>query len=327
MMAADLTGTPSPQPFPEGPGPDVRMSRLHEALKQLKAKGASPRATMKAEIVRAESAPAFASPAAAQSPTATAPPTGALLSAPLAPTIKPLPVDSKILSPASLTAEPAGQKASTVASSLAKPLLAAAEPRPVCPEVWFSPSQLQQFRCLTDNLVGQRPDSSPLALALAAADPRQELAYVASRLALCLAERDAGEVLLIEHDLATRNLANATLISGLADVATGRVELSQAIEPAAVRHLSLLGPSVVASPEETPLSEQWRATMKQCKQHFRFIVASVRPHCGGHDPWLASFDGIYLVINLNATAQGSALQTLARLKANGAVVQGCIALR
>jgi len=261
-MAADLTGTPSPQPFPEGPGPDVRMSRLHEALKQLKAKGASPPSTMKADIAQAESV--FGPPAAAHLPTATAPPTGGRLSPPEAPALNPPSVDSKHLAPASLRAEPAGKAVSSAAPSLREPLTATAEPPPFRAEDWFSPSQLQQFRSLTDSLVGQWPGSSPIALALAAADPRQELACVASRLALCLAECGAGEVLLIEHDLATRNLANATPISGLSDVAAGRAELSQAIVPTAARHLSLLGPSAVASPEETPLSEQWRATMKQC---------------------------------------------------------------
>src|SRR5689334_13781118 len=120
-MAADLTGTPSPQPFPEGPGPDVRMSRLHEALKQLKAKGASPRSTIQTGIGQAESKSAFGPPAAAQLPTAAAPPTAAVLSALEAPTIKPLPVDLKILTTASPTAGPAGQPATAAASSPAKP--------------------------------------------------------------------------------------------------------------------------------------------------------------------------------------------------------------
>ncbi|HVX59242.1 MAG TPA: hypothetical protein VHC19_01525 [Pirellulales bacterium] len=40
-MARDPAETPSPQPLPPAGGADARMSRLHEALKQLKAKGAT----------------------------------------------------------------------------------------------------------------------------------------------------------------------------------------------------------------------------------------------------------------------------------------------
>lgn len=317
-MSPELTERQLPQPDPETPGPEVRMSRLHEALKQLKARGSAPLSAVQAELAKAPAeadrapAPAIAMESAAKSPPAVA-------------------------SPVMVAASTAAETAANVPSPAVEPVTAAAAPvhapplgelhsRPYRIEDWSLPARLQRFRQLAESIAREYPHGLSAAVGLAAADPWQNMADVASRLALCLAEREEGEVLLIERDLATRDLSPAAPAWGLADLAVGRATCSQAAVPTSAARLSLLAADSAVPQEDPPISEQWRSTMKQLKQRFRYIVSAIRLDNPGPDPWLASFDAVYLAVAFHSTSQAAAAATLARLKAAGANACGCIAL-
>jgi Mrp family chromosome partitioning ATPase len=274
-MATDSAGTSSPPSLSEPPGSGVRLTRLHDALKQLKAKSAA-------------SAPSSAVALAAAAPAAP-------------PLLRETP--SNVAAPESPPAAP------------------------VCLEDWLTESQLQQYRRLADNIASQLPLDGPAAIAIVGADPWHDMAGMALRLAACLTDRGQGDVLLAGHDPSAECLTKGVRQKGLVDAVAGRATWTETIAPTRMHGLSLLGPGTVASAEDAPLGEQWRSAMKELKARFRYIVTGVSPgeNLVG-DAWLPILDGVYLAVGLGQTPQWMVQDALARFKAAGAKLLGCIAL-
>lgn len=316
-MASDAAETPSPQPLPEGPDADVRMSRLHGALKQLKARGAAPLSTLKADLPslddRSAASTDLRNGAASQSAAGSLPshrlPTDAAPAAERRQTPAPAtPVSAPPLAPVRAERVAAEQAALQLRDCLA-------------------PAHCQQLERLANAILAQFPAGVQAAIAIAAVDAWQDSAGIAARLAWQLAERKDGETLFIEQNLASRGLSKSAPPWGLCEVVSGRADWSQAISPSAVAGLSLLGPGSAFPPEDVPLNEQWRSAMQQLKQRYRYIIADVHPRQNvANAAWLAAFDGIYLAITLRQSARGVCAQTAAAVKAGGAIIRGCIAL-
>jgi Mrp family chromosome partitioning ATPase len=274
-MATDSAGTSSPPSLSEPPGSEVRLTRLHDALKQLKAKSAA-------------SAPSLGVASAATAPPA----------------------------PPVLRATP---------SIVAAPELPPAAP--FCLEDWLTELQLQQYRRLADNIASQLPLDGPAAIAIVGADPWHDMAGIALRLAVCLTDRGQGDVLLAGHDRSAAGLTKGLCQKGLVDAVAGRATWTETIAPTLMQGLSLLGLGTVASAEDAPLGEQWRSAMKELKTRFRYILTDPSP--GENlvsDAWLPILDGVYLAVGLGQTPQRMVQDGLARIKACGAKLLGCIAL-
>ncbi|HUY91944.1 MAG TPA: hypothetical protein VMV10_24600 [Pirellulales bacterium] len=299
-MTVDTAATSSPEPFPEPAESAARLSRLHDALKQLRAKSAatSPLSSIApsvstAAVAAAESLPPAPSEAAQQPAALMAP---ASAEPPLAPAID------------AVASQPATESFSL--------------------EAWFSTAELRQYRQLAGNLAAHLASGEPAAIAIAALSCRHEAPTIAARLALCLAERQAGEVLLIEPaERSLRPIGDAPCAS-LVEVVGGRADWRDAVAPGVMAGLSLIEFGCAASPDDAPLNDQWRTALADLKRQFRYIVSPIRPgESFAGDAWLAAIDGVYLAVGLGDAPRGMVAACQAQLKACGARLLGCIALK
>ena len=223
-----------------------------------------------------------------------------------------------------------------MAPAAAEPLLAATAdavaPQPAADlfslEAWFSNAALRQYRQLAGNLAAHLASGEPAAIAIAALSCRHEAPTIAARLALCLAERQAGEVLLIEpSERSLRPIGDAPRAS-LVEVVGGRADWRDAVAPAVMAGLSLIEFGGAAAPDDAPLNDQWRTALVDLKRRFRYVVSPIRPgESFAGDAWLAAIDGVYLAVGLHDASRGVVAACQLHLKACGARLLGCIALK
>lgn len=322
-MASDPAETPSPQPLPEGREADVRITRLHDALKHLKSKRTAPPSPLPEELPHA---PPDAAAAVALEPAPQARPPAPPVEAPGPEEVLALP---SLEPPPEVRAAPEQAAAPAPSPPVAPPPLlpAAASPRPPALEDVLSSKALGELDRIVDVILAQAPAKTPAAIALAAVDAWQDVAGIASRLAWRLAERKEGATLLVEEELSTRSLEPSAPAWGLTDAVAGRADWEQAIAPTAVAGLFLLGAGSPLPPEEIPLSQQWRSAVAQLKQRFRYLVTAVRPTQNVESAaWASAFDGVYVAVELGRTTKAAAARAVEILRARGATIRGCVAL-
>lgn len=340
-MTVDSAATSSPEPFPEAPGSDARLTRLHEAIKQLRAKSTAtvplasiaPVAEMAPQassdvLLSTRTAPLAVEAVRAAAPVEAAPALPAAFAAEAAvASVVPVPLP---LLPIKDGPNPS-HAAATIASHSGSPRLAAAEPkepepRAFCLENWFSPASLRQYRQLAGNIASQL-SVEPAALGVAALSCRHGAEQLAARLAMCLAERQEGEVLLVEPAGPRLALAGDAHNAGLVDVVAGRANWADAISSTEMKGLHLLGFGSAAAPEDASLNDQWRTALVDLKRRYRYIVSAARPgESFSSDAWLAAIDGVYLAVSLADAPRRLVVACQSQLNRLGARVLGCIAL-
>jgi hypothetical protein len=344
VMTVDSAATSSPQSFPEPPGSDARLTRLQDALKQLRAKSTAtvPLASI-API--ADVAPAVLSDVLPSSRTisiaidaiqpatpiettgashATPDVEAAVAHAALGPQVPPSPP----------TIEPSPSPVAAMTSSLTEPLCLsrggdASDKAPsFCLESWFSPASLRQYRQLAGNIASQLPAGDPAAIGIAVLSCRDGAEQLAARLALCLAERREGVVLLVEPAGPRLALARDGRRAGLVDVVAGRADWADAISSTEMEALNLIVFGSTAASEDAPLNDQWRTALVDLKRRFRYIVSAARPgESFPSDAWLAAIDGVYLAVSLGDAPRKLVASHRSRLIALGARLLGCIAIQ
>lgn len=308
-MTVDTAATSPPEPVPASAGSDARLTRLHEALKQLRAKST---ATV---------------PLASIAPVADEAPV--VPSDDLSPSSRTVPLAIEADRPAA-PIEPAVAKIAPPPESprLAQPAKVGPEAlAEFCLESWFSTASLRQYRQLAGNIASQLP-AEPAALGVAALSCRHSAEQLAARLALGLAERREGDVLLVEPAGPRLALAGDAHGAGLADVVAGRADWADAVSSAEMEGLSLIRFGSTAAPEDAPLNDQWRTALVDLKRRYRFIVSAARPgECFASDAWLAAIDGVYLAVSLGDAPRRLVAACQSQLKSLGARLLGCIAIQ
>lgn len=346
-MTVDTAATSSPEPFPESPGSDARLTRLHDALKQLRAKSTAtvPLASIApvanaASVVSNDVLPSSRTiPVASDAVQPAAPIEPAVAPAVAAPEqsesgvacVAPMPQ----VAPPALESEPKSSPAATAFAPRAEsPRLtppAKAEtkkPPEYCLESWFSSASLRQYRQLAGNLASQLPSGDPAAIGIAVLSCRHGAEQLAARLALCLAERREGPLLLVEPAGPGLALAGDAYNAGLADVVAGRANWADAIASTEMDGLSLIGFGTTAAPEDAPLNDQWRTALVDLKRRYRYIVSAARPgESFASDAWLAAIDGVYLAVSLGDAPRRLVVACQSQLNTLGARLLGCIAIQ
>ena len=197
-----------------------------------------------------------------------------------------------------------------------------------CLESWISAVALRQYRQLAGNLASQFPSGESAAFALIVISCRHEASTIAARLALCLAERQAGEVLLVEPPVPRLEAMGASRRATLVDVIAGRANWDDALSPAEMTGLSLIGFRSAASADGALMKDRWRRAVVDLKRRFRYLVSSVRPGDSVlGDAWLAANDGVFLAVALSDAPRSVVAARRSQLNACGAKLLGCIALK
>ena len=345
-MTVDTAATSSPEPFPASPGSEARLTRLRDALKQLRAKSTStvPLASIApiadaAPIVPGDDlvplnrtvplANEAAGPAApieqADAPAVTLEVERSVTRPPSEPQLLPPPVENEAKPLAAIMA--IDHRADL--PFVTPPAKADNKSRPeLSLESWFSPASLRQYRQLAGNMASQLPSGDPAAIGVAVLSCRHGAEELAARLAMCLAERREGDVLLVEPAGPRLALEGDVHSPGLIDVVAGRANWADAIVSTEMKGLSLLGFGSTAAAEDAPLNDQWRTALVDLKRRFHYVVSAARPaESFPSDALLGAIDGVYLAVSLGEAPRKLVAACHSQLKSLGARLLGCIAIQ
>lgn len=348
------TAASSPEPFPGTAESAARLTRLHDALKQLRAKSAAtmPLTSLAPGVSAAPAATETVLPPLLDEAPALANATSPLSSpAEAAAEYAPLPerqssaadeavsapdFESRSLQkpsdPAPASAPPiaASQSAEpeSVANAAAYPAEELPAAKPFDLEAWFSNVDLRQYRQLAGNLASHVASGDSIAIAVATLSSGREAPRLAARLAICLAEREEGDVLLIERSERRLGPPGPTRSASLVDVVAGRATWSDATAATEMPGLRVIDFGGTAASEDVPASEPWRMALADLKRKYRYVVGGPGPgESVAGDAWLSTIDGVYLAVGLGDISRGAVAAYQARLKACGARLLGSIALR
>ncbi|WP_029226714.1 polysaccharide biosynthesis tyrosine autokinase [Burkholderia ubonensis] len=186
---------------------------------------------------------------------------------------------------------------------------------------------VEALRCVRTAVVSEVADLPGKVLVITSPTPSTGKSFVASNLAVLLAET-GSRVLLIDADLRRGNLAarfGQPRACGLADLLAGQIDARRAIRPIIDDRLSFIStgpytanPSVLLStPRMDELLDEFRAS-------FDFVIVDSPPVLAVSDASMAarSADATILVLRANVQTEREIEETLSRLERAGARVIG-----
>ncbi len=196
----------------------------------------------------------------------------------------------------------------------------------------YANTQRQQ---LVDSIVDQiferfRPGNHATIM-LVAANREIDIDSVASRIATCLAVRDTGETVLVDGNLASRQLTALLGMAGKPGISNAfgdNVDIESLIcgtDNEALKIISA-GNFDVTDDHEDLLHAN--AVNQKLKSHFDYTIVS-----GGvagdplSDAWSREADGIYLIVDMDESDRAAAVAAVDYYRHLGARIVGCIATR
>jgi Mrp family chromosome partitioning ATPase len=164
-------------------------------------------------------------------------------------------------------------------------------------------------------LVGVGPESTP----------HEALLYAAT----LLAEKGAGDVLLVDADLARRPLSQALECGkepGLAELVRGDVPSSESCRPTAVSKLSFLPAGVMPHADLSTVGFRLEEVVQQLAAKYSLLLLNAgRTSDRGASDLAHLADATYFVVQLGTVETSEAQAALRDFRAAGARVLGCIA--
>jgi tyrosine-protein kinase Etk/Wzc len=144
-----------------------------------------------------------------------------------------------------------------------------------------------------------------------------------------LADKRAKNVLLVDGDVARRSMSDDLEFGrcpGLSELLAGKAEIKTSCQPTATKQLSFLPAGQMQAGTASSPGEALEKAMAQLKGDFDCVLIDAGNAAGRLTSALArASDATYLVIELGAVETNAAQAALARLRAAGARVLGCIA--
>jgi protein-tyrosine kinase len=167
----------------------------------------------------------------------------------------------------------------------------------------------EQFKILRANILFPTSGTPPRMIMVTSAVPGEGKSFIASNLAISIAQNIDEHVLLMDCDLrlpSIHNRFNIEAKTGLSDYLTGDVSLSSLLVKVGVDKLSILpGGKPPENPAELLSSEKMAQLLDEVKQRYEdryIIVDSAPPQLTAESSALArQVDGIILVINYGKT--------------------------
>lgn len=302
------------------------MSLLLQALKQIDAKPAT--VALPAGSVRTSISP---------EPIPVKPP--ASLSTPIAspPTISPPIVSPPTISaPAAAAANLAASTALPRAAPIASSDFSGAAPLPVRKSPGESAPRPPAARAIADVATNAQRKMAEAVLAmltgprrllaLVAVDAPSDVCSPAGDLALGLAARETGDVLLVGSAGEPRHTVAGGRQQTLAGIISGRTSWADAVLPSGLEHLSLLERGTHADEQlltAPRFTEAWQALPRQ---FHHVVIDAGSAGAASPSPLLSTCDAILLVVRLGATSQAQVDDALKRLRSIGLSPSGCLAL-
>ncbi|RJP77238.1 MAG: polysaccharide biosynthesis tyrosine autokinase [Desulfobacteraceae bacterium] len=167
----------------------------------------------------------------------------------------------------------------------------------------------EQFKILRANILFPTSGKPPRMIMVTSAVPGEGKSFVASNLAISIAQNIDEHVLLMDCDLRLPSIHNRFHFeskTGLSDYLTGDVPLSSLLVKVGVDKLSILpGGKPPANPAELLSSEKMTQLLEEVKLRYEdryIIIDSAPPQLTAESSALArQVDGIVLVINYGKT--------------------------
>lgn len=167
----------------------------------------------------------------------------------------------------------------------------------------------EQFKILRANILFPASGKPPRMIMVTSAVPGEGKSFIASNLAISIAQNIDEHVLLMDCDLrlpSVHNRFNIETKTGLSDYLTGNVSLSSLLVKVGIDKLSILPGGVPpGNPSELLSSERMALLLEEVKKRYEdryIIVDSAPPQLTAESSALARLvDGIILVINYGKT--------------------------
>ncbi|MBR8335199.1 polysaccharide biosynthesis tyrosine autokinase [Burkholderia ambifaria] len=186
---------------------------------------------------------------------------------------------------------------------------------------------VEALRCVRTAVVSEMADVPSKVLVITSPTPSTGKSFVASNLAVLLAET-GSRVLLIDADLRRGNLAarfGQPRACGLADLLAGHIEARQAIRPIIDDRLWFIstGP-YTANPSVLLSTPRMNELLNEFRASFDFVIVDSPPVLAVSDASMAagSADATILVLRANVQTEREIEETLSRLDRAGARVIG-----
>ena len=186
---------------------------------------------------------------------------------------------------------------------------------------------VEALRCVRTAVVSEMAELPSKVLVITSPTPSTGKSFVASNLAVLLAET-GSRVLLIDADLRRGNLAarfGQPRACGLADLLAGHIEARQAIRPIIDGRLSFIstGP-YTANPSVLLSTPRMNELLNEFRASFDFVIVDSPPVLAVSDASMAagSADATILVLRANVQTEREIEETLSRLERAGARVIG-----
>jgi len=169
--------------------------------------------------------------------------------------------------------------------------------------------EAEQFKILRANILFPKSGIPPRMVMVTSALPGEGKSFVASNLAISIAQNIDEHVLLVDCDLRLPSIHswfNFDAKTGLSDYLTGKVPLSSLLVKVGIEKLSILpGGATPGNPSELLSSEKMTQLLDEVKNRYddRYIIIdSAPPQLTAESSALArQVDGIILVINHGQT--------------------------
>jgi len=186
---------------------------------------------------------------------------------------------------------------------------------------------VEALRCVRTAVVSEMAELPSKVLVITSPTPSTGKSFVASNLAVLLAET-GSRVLLIDADLRRGNLAarfGQPRACGLADLLAGHIEARHAIRPIIDGRLSFIstGP-YTANPSVLLSTPRMNELLNEFRASFDFVIVDSPPVLAVSDASMAagSADATILVLRANVQTEREIEETLSRLERAGARVIG-----
>jgi len=196
----------------------------------------------------------------------------------------------------------------------------------------YANTQRQQ---LVDSIVDQiferfRPGNHATIM-LVAANREIDIDSVASRIATCLAVRDTGETVLVDGNLASRQLTALLGMAGKPGISNAfgdNVDIESLICGTDNEALKIISAGNFDVTDDHEDLIHANAVNQKLKSHFDYTIVS-----GGvagdplSDAWSREADGIYLIVDMDESDRAAAVAAVDYYRHLGARIVGCIATR
>ncbi|MCA8956427.1 MAG: CpsD/CapB family tyrosine-protein kinase [Planctomycetes bacterium] len=186
----------------------------------------------------------------------------------------------------------------------------------------------EQIRGLRNKLIAMNPDDSAKTLVVTSANEQEGKTTTAINLAMAFAERDRTPVVLVDADMRKPAVESQLQLNrgiGLSEVLLGSATLEQAIRPAGVRNLDVLGAGArLAVPSEILTTHKIEELYHRLKERYQYVIVdtpAVKPVTDA-TVLSACADGTLFVTRLLQTSRSQAKEAVRTLRELGANMLG-----